>query len=267
MPKQEYYYLVAGLPELDFLSSYVPFTPKAFREDLPDKLESKDFELVCHLLYARDNYNVLNILFDRTDSITYEGNYSSKELKKGIEGTFVLPLYISNFIFNFHESKSKYNEYQWAALLHKSYVQEVERLNNDFLNSWMRFEWELKKILFETSKTRLITSLPKLFTPSDEGIDDLFQNSSNRFYHERSIDIVGGVEKIIGIRDILEREKKIDFLRWRQLEAFALFEYFTIEAILVFIIKLMINERWMKLQQNKKTKFLPSLFQTYTKQT
>jgi hypothetical protein len=41
------------------------------------------------------------------------------------------------------------------------------------------------------------------------------------------------------------------------------FNYFTVEAILNFIIKLMIIERWSMLKQGRGEKFLPSTLNTF----
>ena len=49
--------------------------------------------------------------------------------------------------------------------------------------------------------------------------------------------------------NMLEREKKIDELRWKYLEENSFFQYFQIENILVYLLKTQIISRWKSLNK------------------
>ena len=51
--------------------------------------------------------------------------------------------------------------------------------------------------------------------------------------------------------DLVEREKKIDMLKWFWLEENTFFNYFSIEKIFVFLMKLEMIERWVSLDKEK----------------
>ena len=51
--------------------------------------------------------------------------------------------------------------------------------------------------------------------------------------------------------DLVEREKKIDLLKWNWMEDNTFFNYFTIEKIFVFLMKLEMIERWVSLDKEK----------------
>jgi hypothetical protein len=53
--------------------------------------------------------------------------------------------------------------------------------------------------------------------------------------------------QIIEIPDLLQREKAIDMLRWNFLDEQNTFNYFTVEVLIAFYIKLGIIERWLRL--------------------
>ena len=89
------------------------------------------------------------------------------------------------------------------------------------------------------------------------------QNPSADFSTESSLGFLSQVIKIIETDNIIEREKKIDLLRWKQLEEMTFFNYFTVEAILGFIIKLMILERWAILKQEQEKISLPSILNSF----
>ena len=61
-------------------------------------------------------------------------------------------------------------------------------------------------------------------------------------------------EQLIRINDtvdLVEREKKIDLLKWNWMEDNTFFNYFTIEKIFVFLMKLEMIERWVSLDKEK----------------
>jgi hypothetical protein len=49
--------------------------------------------------------------------------------------------------------------------------------------------------------------------------------------------------------DIQEREKAIDQMKWNYLDDVTFFEYFTIDRILAFMIKLGMVERWLAIDR------------------
>ena len=51
--------------------------------------------------------------------------------------------------------------------------------------------------------------------------------------------------------DLVEREKKIDLLKWNWMEDNTFFNYFTVEKIFVFLMKLEMIERWVSLDKDK----------------
>ena len=60
--------------------------------------------------------------------------------------------------------------------------------------------------------------------------------------------------------DLVEREKKIDLLKWNWMEDNTFFNYFTIEKIFVFLMKLEMIERWISLDKEKVNELLRQLF-------
>lgn len=51
-------------------------------------------------------------------------------------------------------------------------------------------------------------------------------------------------DAVLAQKDILSREKDLDLLMWKKAEECTIFEYFSLEAILAFIVKLCITSRW-----------------------
>ncbi len=264
MSKEQYFYLIAGLPGLAVTDTHLPLTAKAFLDDMKNKTGMKDFELVCWLYYTRDNSNLLSILFNKNSLPQLEGCYSFHELKKGIDGNFLLPGYINDFISSFKENKNHYTEAEWESKLTEAYFKEAMKTGNKFLSQWLEFELNLKNLLLLMDNRKQPLPFPEIILDSNEMAALMKQNPTADFSTQPSIDFMSQVIKIIEIENIIDREKKIDILRWKKLEEMTFFKYFTIEAILSFIIKLMIIERWAMLKQEAGKDFLPSMLRAFT---
>ena len=59
------------------------------------------------------------------------------------------------------------------------------------------------------------------------------------------------VQRISETEELVERERKIDTLKWKWLEEHSFFYYFTIERIFVFLMFLDMTERWISLDKQK----------------
>lgn len=264
MSKQQYYYLVAGLPGLANTDTHLPFTAKAFLEDMENKTNIKDFEVMYWLYYQRDNYNLLSILFNKDSLLQCEGRYSLQELKKGIEGNLLLPGYMHGFISLVKADKNHCTEAEWETKLTVAYFKEALKTGNKFLNQWMEFELNLKNLLLVMSSRKQPLSFPEIIIEANEMAELMKENPEADFSTQPSIDFMNQAIKIIEIENVMEQEKKIDALRWRKLEEMTFFNYFTVEAILTFIIKLMILERWIMLKKEDGKDFLPSMLNAIT---
>ncbi|MBN8836178.1 MAG: DUF2764 family protein [Sphingobacteriia bacterium] len=262
MSKLQYFYLIAGLPDLSITDTRLPFTAKTFLNELQNKVHPKDFELVCWLYYARDHHNLLGILFNRNSTMQTEGCYSIGQLKKAVESNTVLPGYMSTFIFSFRENKDRYKEAEWEVRLSETYYREVMKCGNDFLTRWMEFELNLKNLLLILSNKKQELPFSAFILEANEMACMFKQDLSADFSTETSLGFLNTGIKILETENIIEREKKIDLLRWKQLEEMTFFNYFTVEAVMSFIIKLMIIERWITLKQGHEKLYLPSMLDT-----
>ena len=64
---------------------------------------------------------------------------------------------------------------------------------------------------------------------------------------EREFDDAPLLQGILSTEDILGREKALDDLAWKKIDELTVFDYFNLDAILGFLAKLKITDRWLKL--------------------
>ena len=83
--KQNYYYLIAGLPELSLDDSKLGTTVREFRELYYPELSDDDRALLDLIYLNYDNANLLLLLKDKEATIAEGGLYTSDELLAIIE--------------------------------------------------------------------------------------------------------------------------------------------------------------------------------------
>ena len=68
---------------------------------------------------------------------------------------------------------------------------------------------------------------------------------------EREFDDAPRLLEVLSTDDILGREKALDDLAWKKIDELTVFDYFDLDAILGFLAKLKITDRWLKLDPER----------------
>jgi hypothetical protein len=106
---------------------------------------------------------------------------------------------------------------------------------NEFLREFFRFDLNVRN-----AKVRYINDC--LRRPSET--DVITVEDDEEFEEE------GEVRSILYNSDLLEREKGLDNLMWDKISDLNTFDYFNVSALLGYIAKLKIIDRWLKLDEN-----------------
>jgi hypothetical protein len=104
---------------------------------------------------------------------------------------------------------------------------------NTFLREFFRFDLNLRN-----AKVRYLNR--SLGRPADK---DIFLESGEDFEEE------GEVRSVLYGRDLLAREKGLDNLMWEKISELNTFDYFNVSALLGYIAKLKIIDRWLSLDE------------------
>ncbi len=63
--------------------------------------------------------------------------------------------------------------------------------------------------------------------------------------------IPADIKQVLDMPDLLERERKIDALRWEKVSEITIFNYLDIDYLLAFIVKASLINRWLVLDKTK----------------
>lgn len=265
----KYYYLVTGLPELTLEDNKLRYSVADFKKEFYPELSSGDKKLV-DLFYLRfDNENVLSLLKDREAQVDERGNYSADSIRAIIgqiqeEGKIltpnVLPSYLNQFITSYMLdptfTEGKVMVVDRLAAMYYAYAMKC---GNDFLSSWFEFNLHVNNILVALTARKFKMEMEPLIVGDTEVCQTLRSSNARDFGLSSEVDYLEQVVKISEIADLVEREKKIDQLRWKWMEDKTFFEYFSLERLYVFLLQTDIIERWLTLDKEKGNQMFRSI--------
>lgn len=117
---------------------------------------------------------------------------------------------------------------------------------NKFVRDWFAYNLDVNNVLAAAVAIKHGMDVQKVIVGDTEVAQEL-RKSGTLGKNARLAALLPDlkeVAEIAEIGDLLEREKRIDALRWQWLEERTLFEVFNIEAVLAYYLKAYILHRW-----------------------
>ena len=246
--KREYHYLVAGLPDIVIGQSKVALKVADFKAELRHFLHPEDFDLVEMLFLRFDNQNLLNLLQKTDAPWDAMGKFSPEQLEQGMDDAAIgLPEYLKVFHAAFKDDTPLVTGMSWENQLTQLYYDHVIDHTDDFLKAWFTFERDLKNILAAISARRHDLPLEGQLIGKNEVTEAVRKSHARDFGLANEHPYLEKLLKIEEQTDILDRERTITQLKWSQIDDLNTFNYFTIDKILGFLLKLISFERWANL--------------------
>lgn len=255
-----YYYLVASLPDLTLEDNKLSYTIKTFKEELYSHLSETDRKIIDLFYLKIDNENVLKLLKDKDAKINTAGNYSIEELLEyigtikdgGVISPQKFPLYLTEFITDYYTSSAIEEDTMLLEdTLASLYYAYAMKSSNVFVSTWFEFNLVLNNIFVALAARKYKVDAFQRIVGDTEVSEALRTSGSRDFGLTAEVDYFEQLVKINEIDGLLEREKKIDQLRWNWIEDATFFNYFSIERIFAFLLKIEMIERWLALDKEK----------------
>jgi hypothetical protein len=244
----EYYYLVAGLPDI------VQGVPKkgllyeTVLEEIRTELVAEDKELLARLQWRYDCENLISILNDK-DEFDPRGFYSKDELQEGVTSLTGLPKFMIDFLDARRDGKALFANLGEKEQLLAGYFKEGMNNANRFISEWVTFELNLGNVIAAKSAKLLGLPVEKSVIPLNDTAEKIAKSSANDF------GIGGEFDWLDMVISNFDKPKKLelalDDVRWKIADQIAEMDYFSIEALLAFTVKLNSVARWMALDPEK----------------
>jgi hypothetical protein len=260
MFKQNYYCLISGLSDITIDDIKPRELSLEFKNELEEQLSKNDYNLAQLLYFHYDNENLLNLFFKKNRQFIPLGNYTSEYLDEQIKDPTSIIGYMVYAINDFKFSNSGQFNLSHEIHLQSLFYKYVLKTKNNFLKHWFAFDRDLKNIVsaINCKKYNYDVSKQLISVGDNDEVYNILIKSSPKV--ELLVDMVPFADEIIKVAesdmDITEKEKALDTIKWKFLDEQTVFNYFTIEKVMSYIIKLEIVERWLKMSEERGRRYL-----------
>ena len=251
----EYYYLVAGLREWTLDSDTKGFDVREIVDEILDELSKSDRAAV-KLLYAyydceniiarraeRERHNALgNLSAEQIDDMLATRNYSS------------LSTNVAKVVKYFNEVDDEDRDEEnvisdsFERALFDAYYRDLAASKCSFLRAWGEFDRNLRNISAALAAREAGRSVSDVVVGGGDVVDQLKHSSAADFGLRGELQYIDSVISAVSDeKNIVEKERKIDKVREAYAWDIASFDFFNINFILSYLVRVNIVARWMLL--------------------
>lgn len=266
--KTNYYYLIAGLPELSLDDNKLNLTVREFRELYYPELAADDRALLDLVYLSYDNANLLLLIKDKEAVLGEEGLYTRDELLAIIEAARTeeapdcnYPRYMYDFVVEAESEESASEGLFPEDRLAQLYYAHAMNQGNAFVMRWFEFNLNLNNFLTAITARRYKLDVKNLIVGNNEVAKALRTSNSRDFGLTGVMDSFEEILRISEIENLVERERRLDVFKWEWMEEASFFDYFSVEKLFAFLVKVQIIERWISLDAEAGGEMLRNMIQ------
>ena len=130
---------------------------------------------------------------------------------------------------------------------------------NKFVSAWFEFNLTMSNVLVALTARKFKMDVGSLIVGETEVCEALRTSNARDFGLTGEVETFEQFVKISETEELVEREKRMDQLRWNWMEEATFFNYFTIERLFVFLLQLEMIERWISLDKEKGNQLFRSI--------
>ena len=269
MFSKEYYYLVAGLKEWTLESDAKGFDVAEIRDEILEAISDSDRQAVRELYAYYDCENIIAVHAGR-DRYNPLGNLSKEE----VEAVFSercyskLPKAVAEVVKRYNEADDDERDDEVALddrferAVFEAYYLGLEKSKCSFLKAWGEFDRNLRNIAAAVAAREANRSISDVVVGRGEVVEQLTRSSAADFGLRGELQYIDSVIAAVSDeRNIVEKERKIDAIRWAEAEDIVVFDFFNINFILSYLVKVNIVARWNMLSPEVGRRMLERLMQ------
>lgn len=242
-----YYCFVAGLPELYWEDRKLSLPVKDFMDQAKEYLNEKSLEVLNLFFLPADNAQVLRLLQKAEPERELSTVFALRVLEAEIaEPTGILPSYLREFIADFKAEKLKYDVAP-ENVLSWMYYDYLLKSSNRLVCRYAAFSRDLKNLITASNCRKFGRDVEKEVVGNDVFATALRISTAKDFGLGMDYPFTDKVFALFNNPNLVERERGLDLLIWDFLDETVIFKYFTTDNVVCFMLKLMIVERWSKM--------------------
>ena len=259
MFEKNYYCLVAGLREYALDSEIKGFDAVEIISQIKEELSAKDLKSLALLQCYYDCENIIALRHSRS-AFNPLGNLSREELEAEMEQPRLLPKRIAEVIRAYAEVEDEEADEEskmdlslgFERSLMKAYYEECSHSSCRFLREWSEFDRTLRNVVAAIVARSLDRSIESVTVGAGNVVEQLHRSSASDFGLRGEIEYLDSVITAVSdVQNMVEKEHKIDLIRWEQALQIAFTDYFNINAILSYVARINIVARWTLLDEKR----------------
>lgn len=271
----KYYYLIAGLADISLDDTKVPVSVESLRTELYDALDAADRKVMDMLLMENDCRNLIKMLRDGAlADDAPQGLISAERMEALIADVKAqeapakdIPLFMYTFVREYlDESWREYAAFAEDRLWSLFYEYAMGS-GNSFVSKWYGFNLDLNNILSAITARKYELDMQKVIVGSNATAQALRTSGARDWGLSQELDFFDDVVRLLDEDDLSKRERMTDMLRWRWLEDNTFFDYFTVERLFSYMVRLGMVERWTSLDRERGQQLFRKLIGELKEQT
>ena len=255
MFNKNYYCLVASLREYTLEADKKGFEARAVIDEIREELNKSDRNAL-ELFYGY--YDIENIIGLKAGRSRFNvlGNFSREELEQQLARPTALPQYMAEVLRAYADPE---NEEAVGRVdlslplehnLFTAYYKACAESGCGYLRAWAEFDRTLRNVCAAYAARRSDKDVDNVVVGGGVIAEALMRSSAADFGLKGELDYLDEVmAAVTDEQNLVEKERKIDRIRWSMSDELAEKDYFNINTILSYLSKLNIVQRWFSLDE------------------
>lgn len=260
---KNYYCLVAGLREYSLDGDAKGFDAREVIDEIAEELSREDALALRGWMLFHDVCNMVNMANHREGFSTL-GNFSREELEAQMEAPTELPRELAEVVELFAEvgrGEVDADDERLTRIdasrpmsteLFAAYYRYCSRSRCRFLREWSEADRNLRNITAALTAREKGLTIAEYMVGDGEVVQQLSRSSAADFGLKGEITYI---DSLIGAlsdnENLLDKEHRMDMIRWGIAEEIATFDYFNIGFLLSYVVRLSLVHRWSRLDEQK----------------
>lgn len=252
----DYYCLLSGLPYLkpDGVQGEGAVSTQLLRMLMEDEqgVPGRDRELISLFFMKGDCRNLLLHLENTSAELPYGGNFSKHELEEmvadALEDVFTddprFPSFMAPFVREYVARKNEQGYFAEDQLMLR-YWNYLKERGTGFVARWAELNLNIANILTALICRQQGWAVADYIYGENDVTEAIIKNEGMAdFGLSREVDYVPELLAIVSCTDPVEKERKIDLLKWQWLDDETFLNGFDINALYAYMLKVEMLERW-----------------------
>ena len=242
----EYYSLVAGLREITLTTENKNFDAREIINEILCEVSKRD-ALSIELLYRYYDCENLSSAHSGRQQHNALGLLSRAEIEAELREPSNLeePLCDVIRLYNSGDTLDGDTSIGFERSLFEAYYNMCTRSRSQFLVRWSATDRNIRNVSAAITARLKDIAVADVVVGDGDIVDQLRRSSASDFGLRGVLPYIDSLITAINDEEnIVEKERKIDNIRWSEVDEASTFDYFNLNAIMAYLVKLNIVARW-----------------------